>query len=97
MDAIWSRMRDGHAVKPTARSLGLSTSTVRTYLLRCGGIRPEPRHRAAVALSFEEREEISRDLAAGQSLRAIAAGLGRSPSTISREVAGNGGRQRYRA
>lgn len=97
IDAIWSRMRAGHAVKPTARSLGLSISTVWTYLLRCGGIRPDPRHRAAVGLSFEEREEISRGLAAGQSLRAIAAGLGRSPSTIRREVAGNGGRRRYRA
>lgn len=97
IDEIWSRMRAGHAVKPTARSLGLSTSTVRTYLLRCGGIRPVPRHRAAGRLSFEEREEISRGLAADRSLRAIAAGLGRSPSTISREVASNGGRRRYRA
>lgn len=97
IDEIWSRMRAGHAVKPTARSLGLSTSTVRTYLLRCGGIRPEPRHRSAGRLSFEEREEISRGLAAGQPFRAIAAGLGRSPSTISREVASNGGRRRYRA
>ena len=97
IDEIWSRMRAGHAVKPTARSLGLSTSTVRTYLLRCGGIRPDPRHRAAGRLSFEEREEISRGLAADRSLRAIAAGLGRSPSTISREVARNGGRRRYRA
>jgi IS30 family transposase len=97
IDEIWSRMSAGHAVKPTARSLGLATSTVRTYLLRCGGIRPDPRHRAADRLSFEEREEISRGLAADQSLRAIAAGLRRSPSTISREVASNGGRQRYRA
>lgn len=48
-------------------------------------------------MSFEEREEISRGLAADLSLRAIAAGLRRSPSTISREVASNGGRQRYRA
>ena len=97
IDEIWSRLRSGHSVKPTARALGLPTSTVRTYLIRCGGIRPDPRHRAAGRLSFEEREEISRGLAAGLSLRAIAAGLGRSPSTISREVAGNGGRRRYRA
>ncbi len=97
IDEIWSRMRAGHAVKPTARSLGLSTSTVRTYLLRCDGIRPGPRRRAAGRLSFEEREEISRGLAADRSLRAIAAGLGRSPSTISREGACNGGRRCYRA
>ena len=97
IDEIWSRLRSGHSVKPTARALGLPTSTVRTYLIRCGGIRPDPRHRGAGRLSVEEREEISRGLAAGQSLRAIAAGLGRSPSTICREVTGNGGRRRYRA
>ena len=97
IDEIWRRLRSGHSVKPTARALGLPTSTVRTYLIRCGGIRPEPRHRGAGRLSVEEREEISRGLAAGLSLRAIAAGLGRSPSTISREVTGNGGRRRYRA
>ena len=97
IDEIWSRMRAGHAAKPTARSLGIATSTVRDYLLRCGGIRPDPRHRAVGRLSFEEREEISRGLAAGLSLRAVAAGLGRSASTVSREVAGNGGRRRYRA
>jgi IS30 family transposase len=97
IDEIWRRLRSGHSVKPTARALGLPTSSVRTYLIRCGGIRPDPRHRSARRLSLEEREEISRGLAAGLSLRVIAAGLGRAPSTISREVAGNGGRRRYRA
>ena len=97
IDEIWRRLRSGHSVKPTARALGLPTSTVRTYLIRCGGIRPDPRHRGTSRLSVQEREEISRGLAAGQSLRAIAAALGRSPSTISREVTGNGGRRRYRA
>ena len=97
MDAIWVRLRAGHAAKPAARQLGLSTSTVRTYLLRCGGIRPEPRCRGPRRLSVEEREEISRGLAAGVSLRAIAGQLGRAPSTITREVAANGGRSRYRA
>ena len=97
VDEIWRRMRAGHSMKPTARALGLPTSTVRSYLVRCGGIMPDPRHRAARRLSLAEREEISRGLAAGRSLRVIAAQLGRAPSTISREVAGNGGRQRYRA
>ena len=50
IDEIWSRLRSGHSVKPTARALGKPTSTVRTYLLRCGGIRPDPRHRAPVRL-----------------------------------------------
>src|SRR6478672_1291264 len=95
-DEIWRRMRVGHSMKPTARVLGLPTSTVRSYLVRCGGIRPAARCRSAGRLSLVEREEISRGLAAGLSLRAIAAGLGRAPSTVSRKVAAQGGRGRYR-
>ena len=97
INQLWVRMRAGQAAKPTARELGLCTGTVRAYLLRCGGIRPEPHRRAAGRLRLEEREEISRGLAAGHSIRAIAADLGRSASTVSREVAVNGGRRRYRA
>src|SRR5580765_7032791 len=96
-DEIWARLRSGHAARPTARALGWSTSGVRGYLGRCGGTRPEPRRRSSGRLSLSEREEISRGLAAGLSLRAIAAGLGRAPSTISREVAAHGARGRYRA
>src|SRR3954454_4098611 len=96
-DEIWLRLRAGYAAKPTARALGFPTGTVRAYLVRCGGIRPDPRHRSPGRLSFAEREEISRGLAAGLSLRAIAAGLGRSSSTVSREVAAHGGPGRYRA
>ena len=97
IDGVWLRMRAGRAAKPTARELGLCTGTVRAYLIRCGGIRPQPRRRAAGRLSLAEREEISRGLACGHSVRAIAASLGRSPSTVSREVNTNGGRRRYRA
>jgi transposase, IS30 family len=97
IEELWVRLRSGKAAKPAARELGLGTSTVRAYLLRCGGIRPELRRRAAGWLTFAEREEISRGLAAGHSLRRIAAGLARAPSTISREVAANGGARRYRA
>jgi IS30 family transposase len=97
IDELWVRLRSGKAAKPAARELGLGTSTVRAYLLRCGGIRPEPRWRASGRLTFAEREEISRGLAAGYSLRRIAAGLGRAPPAISREVAANGGARRYRA
>ena len=63
-DEIWARLRAGHAAKPTARALGLSTGGVRAYLVRCGGIRPVPRRRSPGRLSFGEREEISRGLAA---------------------------------
>src|SRR6478735_1982350 len=97
-DEIWARLRAGYAAKPTARAVGLSTSGVRGYLEQCGGIRPVARRRSPGRLSVAEREEISRGLAAGLSLRAIAAGLGRAPSTISREVAAQGGGRRgYRA
>src|SRR3954469_15890071 len=96
-DEIWARLRAGHAAKPTARALGWSTSGVRGYLERCGGIGPAQRRRSPARLSLAEREEISRGLAAGLSVRAIAAVLGRAPSTISREVAGHGGRRGYRA
>jgi IS30 family transposase len=97
IDQVWLRLRAGHAAKPTARELGLCTGTVRAYLLRCGGIRPVPRRRAAGRLRLEEREEISRGVAAGLSYRAIARTLGRPASTVSREVAANGGTKRYRA
>ena len=96
-DEIWERLRAGHAAKPTARALGLTAGGVRAYLVRCGGIRPALRRRAPGRLSLSEREEISRGLAAGLSLRVIADELGRAPSTVSREVAAHGGRDRYRA
>ena len=97
IDQIWVRLRAGRAAKPTARELGLSTGTVRAYLVRCGGIGPDPRHRARGRLSMAEREEISRGLAAGHSVRQIAADLSRAPSTICREVNTNGETRRYRA
>ena len=71
IDQVWLVLRAGQAAKPTARELGLCTGTVRAYLLRCGGIRPVPRRRAAGRLRVEEREEISRGLAAGESMRSI--------------------------
>ena len=60
IDQVWLRLCVGRAAKPTARELGLCTDTVREDLLRCGGIRPEPRRRAAARLRLEERQEISR-------------------------------------
>ena len=65
IDQLWVRLRGGHAVKPAARQLGVPSSTVRAYLVRCGGIRPEPRRRSPSRLSFADREEISRGLASG--------------------------------
>jgi DNA-binding CsgD family transcriptional regulator len=97
VDEVWRRWRSGQAVKVLAREMRRNPSTVRDLLKRTGGIRPVPRRRWELRLSLAEREEISRGLAAGESLRTIATGLGRAPSTVSREVAGNGGRAGYRA
>jgi IS30 family transposase len=97
VDEVWRRWRSGQAVKVLAREMRRHPSTVRDLLKRSGGIRPAPRCRWELRLSLAEREEISRGLAAGLSLRSIAAVLGRAPSTVSREVAANGGRSRYRA
>jgi IS30 family transposase len=97
IDEVWRRRRSGQATKVLAREMRRPAPTIRAYLERCGGIMPVPRRRWQLRLSIGEREEISRGLAAGLSLRAIAAGLGRSASTVSREVAVNGGRSRYRA
>ena len=96
-------MRSGRGCGPVMRSsrrleqLGLPTSTVRTYLLRCGGIRPDPRHRGAGSAELRgARGDLPRS--GGRPVAACdRGGLGRAPSTISREVAGNGGRRRYRA
>jgi IS30 family transposase len=66
-------------------------------LSRTGGVRPAPKQRSRLALTLAEREEVSRGITAGHSMRAIAVQLGRAPSTISREINRNGGRHRYRA
>jgi len=68
-----------------------------SYIHDAGGIRPRPRKRSPSGLTLQEREEISRGLAAADSLRSIAVRIGRSPSTVSREVRRNHGRQSYRA
>ena len=94
---IWELVRAGVSFRVIGCRLGRSDASIRQYVGLTGGIRPRERCRAAAHLSLGEREEISRGLAAGESLRFIAGRLGRSPSTVSREVARNGGRRRYRA
>ena len=96
VDEVWLRWRAGQAVKVLSREMRVNPSTVRDLLHRSGGIRPVPRRRWELRQSLAEREEISRGLAAGLSLRAIARVLGRSPSTVSRAVLANGGRRHYR-
>ena len=94
---IWDRYRAGDAVKSIARTFDRSSSSIHNQLTRTGGIRPPERKRSSRCLSLEDREEISRGLVAGMSIRAIAADLGRPPSTVSREVNRNGGGSAYRA
>jgi len=95
---LWDRWKSGQSVADIARALGRrNKSGVYRILARDGGIAPPARRRAAGALKLEEREEISRGLAAGQSIRWMARALGRSPSTVSREIRRNGGSRGYRA
>src|SRR6202142_3488022 len=95
---LWERWRNGQCVADIARALDRrNKSGVYRVLALNGGIAPAPRRRAAVGLRFEEREEISRGIAAGRSIRRIAQSLKRSPSTVSREIRRNGGCSAYRA
>jgi transposase-like protein len=94
---LWDGYAAGQTVAQLARRFGKKQPSMYRRIQASGGIRPTMPTRAARHLTFEDREEISRGLAAGHSLRRIADRLGRSPSTISREVKANGGRSRYRA
>lgn len=94
---MWDRWRQGESLHQIAALFDRHHTSVRGILAESGGIRPAPRQRSARVLSLAEREVISRGMAAGQSMRAIAAALGRAPSTVSRELRRNEGRHGYRA
>jgi IS30 family transposase len=94
---IWDMREAGVPVKRIARHLGRQNSSLRKFIAGAGGTRPTARERSDLRLSLEEREEISRGLAAGYWIRAIGEALGRSPSTVCREVNANGGPKKYRA
>jgi IS30 family transposase len=97
IERIWDMHQAGMPVKRIARIMGRQNVSMRMLISRSGGIRPKRRVVNERHLSLAEREEISRGLAAGLSLRAVAQDLGRAPSTICREVNANGGPRRYRA
>ena len=94
---VWRLWKEGRTAPDIARELDRGPSTVYDYLRATGGFQPAKRTRCKTHLSLEEREEISRGVSAGHSIREIARMLGRSPSTISRELERNGGRRYYRA
>ena len=94
---MWDRWQQGETLGSIARLFGRYHSSIERIIAESGGIRPAPRHRSSRCLSLAEREEISRGIATGRSLRAIATSLSRAPSTISREINRNGGLKKYRA
>jgi IS30 family transposase len=95
---LWERWKQGQSISAISRELERRNKTgVQRIVALHGGVAPLPRRRAASALRVEEREEISRGIAAGRSIRGIARALGRSPSTVCREIERNGGSRAYRA
>lgn len=94
---MWDRWQKGESLHQIARLFDRNHPSIQRILAETGGIRPAPRRRSKLALTLAEREEISRAIVAGHSIRSIASGLGRAPSTISRELHRNGGQGSYRA
>jgi IS30 family transposase len=94
---MWERWQKGESLQHIAQLFDRNHSSIQGILAETGGIRPAQRFRSRLALTLAEREEISRSVATGQSIRSVAARLGRAPSTISREIMRNGGQECYRA
>lgn len=94
---MWDRWKAGDSLQQIAQLFDRNHSSIQRILAETGGIRPVARRRSRLALTQTEREEISRALAVGQSIRQIALRLERAPSTVSREINRNGGRRSYRA
>ena len=94
---LWDRWQRGESLKAIGRTFGKPSSSIRNQVAPHGGIRPASRRRSRLALTLPEREEISRGIAAHQSARSMARLLGRSASTVSRELSRNGGYDGYRA
>src|SRR5215467_8800044 len=94
---MWERWQKGESLQQIAQLFDRNHSSVQGILAPTGGIRPKPRCRSRWALTLSEREEISRAVVAGYSMRSIAVQLGRAPSTISREIKRNEGQECYRA
>ena len=96
-ELMWDRWQAGESLHSIARLFDRHHPSIQGVLARTGGIRPPKRRRSRLALTISEREEISRGIVAGSSIRSIASALGRAPSTVSRELRRNGGRRCYRA
>ena len=88
---LWDRWKRGESLKAIGRAFGKESSSIYFLVAPHGGIRPAERRRSRLALTLAERELISRGVTAHRSARSIAKLLGRSPSTVSREMSRNGG------
>ncbi len=96
-ERVWKLHGEGQNPNEIATTVGRAYSTIATMIKATGGVRPDAPRRSELRLSPAEREEISLGVRAHETFAAIAGRLGRSPSTVSREVARNGGRSGYRA
>ena len=94
---MWGRWKVGQSLHEIGRAYGKDHVSIQFMLSQHGGIVPATRRRSLVTLTLAEREDISRGIASGSSIREIAKGLERAFSTVSREVARHGGRPQYRA
>jgi IS30 family transposase len=94
---LWDRWQRGESLTAIGRAFGKPSSSIHNQVAPHGGVRPVSRRRSRLALTLSEREEISRAIAVHQSARSMARFLGRSASTVSRELKRNGGYDRYRA
>ena len=94
---MWDRWQKGDSLHDISRLFNRGHGSIAGILSRAGGIRPRQRTRSCLSLTLSEREDISRGISAGLSMQAMAAQLSRSPSTVSREIARNGGYDDYRA
>ncbi|WP_366519075.1 helix-turn-helix domain-containing protein [Natronocella acetinitrilica] len=94
---LWARWKAGESLSDIGRALGKHAGSIHGVVAARGGIAPAERRRSRLALTLAEREEISRGLAAGASIREIALRLNRASSTVSREVTRHGTRHTYRA
>ena len=93
---VWERWKQGWTLHEIGKLFDRAHSSIHRIIAETGGFRPPERSRAAIALTLAEREEISRAMVSGDSIRSIATRLGRAPSTISREIKRNGDCDGYR-
>src|SRR5450756_1571759 len=94
---MWSRLKAGQSLHEIGRAFSKEHVSIQFMLAQHGGVAPATRRRSLLTLTLAERENISRGIACGSSIREIAKGLQRAVSTVSREVARHGGRPQSRA